>query len=359
MLFTLSICFLLAISPGCVTNAPSDGNLTIDELADRYLAHAATIMDYHSVISSTDPGNRFRTTFDYKKPSSMRSEYQESLSPGSFGISNGTLTVWYDAESRTYYYQGNDAYRDVDYQSIVREIVAKRNFAIVDRDIVQGVPRYLIEEGNFTTSGTRAWIEPSTGLTWNYMTYLNCSMAGMDEECSWSGEPISEIRYASIEVNTGIPDSYFNFIPPVESKSECYRHPVIFTEPKGTDTSVPIDQPLSGGISYSLNEHDSGRTITLQPGDVVEITLMTIPGLAYHWIMSDESNENESPVLELLNAGTINAIPENHEIPGEKSYYRWRYRAVSPGNDTLKGRPVLNGCHIHGGGSFDVVVQVS
>ena len=90
--------FLLAISPGCVTNTPSDRWLTASELADQYLAKAATIADYRSEYISIDPGNQFRGTFDWKKPNCMRAGVIDAaVETGSFGISNGTVTAWYDA----------------------------------------------------------------------------------------------------------------------------------------------------------------------------------------------------------------------------------------------------------------------
>ncbi len=364
MIFAAFVFFLLAISSGCVMNTPSEANLTADELADQYLFHAATITDYQSESIGQDPYNRGRFKFDYKKPSFARSEVLEAwVAPGSFGMTNGTLTVWYDADTRIYYFQyGSDIYVSGDTQSAVQRIVEDRNFTIIDRDTSRGADRYLIEAvtvpgsdnstGDYNTK-IRAWIEPSSGLAWEIMTYKNCKYAMMDERCSWSDEPVNGIQYESIAVNTGLPDSYFNFVPPEGSKSECYPDYITYIEPQKNDTSVPIDQPLPGEDIISLNERDSGRTITVNPGTVIEITLGKISGLDYRWIMM-----NEGAGMVLMNAGEVENVPENSGTSSGKNFYRWRFRAGSPGTETFDAFMTLDGCYIHGITRFILTAHV-
>lgn len=112
-----------------------------------------------------------------------------------------------------------------------------------------------------------------------------------------------------------------------------YAH---YVEPPRADTAVPIDQPLPGGIRFSLNESDSGSIISLKNGDIVEITLSTIPGLAFRGIMPAEGSG-----LTLLNAGPFYEMPEKN---GDyysgfigRGYYRWRYRADVPGTEIIDG----------------------
>jgi Outer membrane lipoprotein-sorting protein len=376
---------LLAAGPGCLTGSPSDANLTAGDLADLYLVHADAIRDYRSeyMVTSgmgTDNPIASRILFDYKSPSSARMEIAESdlRVSGTFATTNGTTKVWYDADTQTYDISDRINFSpEYDYQIMVRRIVSDRNFTILERDTSRGATRYLVEVSTtpysslytpYISSRVRAWIEPSTGRAWTIMTYYDCDAPGIPTPtpppagavppggCPPSNVPNREIRYVSIEVNTGIPDSYFDFVPPEGSAPRCVPKYVNYAEPHRTDPSVPIDQPLPVCVSYSFNETDSGRTVTLHTGDILEITLGTIPGLAYRWIMPTEGSG-----LELMNAGSIYVMPENYEnyyFMGGKGYYRWRFRAVSPGTETIDGIFALDGCDIQHAKRFNLTVEV-
>ena len=120
---------------------------------------------------------------------------------------------------------------------------------------------------------------------------------------------------------------------PVEGPgSQCNPH---VTAPRvlvPVDTSVPIQDPMPG-IRYSLNTSDSGRTIMLGKGDIIEINLKFAPGLAMRWTV---------PVsgcgLELVNDGIYS---KGGDFWNVTDYYRARYRAVSPGTSVLNGRLVI------------------
>jgi len=98
------------------------------------------------------------------------------------------------------------------------------------------------------------------------------------------------------------------------------------------DTSVPVRDPMPG-IRYSLNRSDSDRTIVLEKGDIVEVTLGFAPGLAMRWIV---------PVsgcgIELVNDGTYYS---GGDFWNNTGYYRARYRAISPGTSVLNGKLVF------------------
>ncbi len=87
------------------------------------------------------------------------------------------------------------------------------------------------------------------------------------------------------------------------------------------------------GIRYSLNESDSGKTIVLTEGDIVEINLRWIPGLGFHWII---------PVsgcgLEVVNAGTYS---DGGDFWNNTGHYRVRYQAVHPGTSVIDGKFIL------------------
>ena len=387
IIFSASILFVLvviALCPGCLTQDPQEENLTAAGLADQYLLHADAIRDYQSEysISSGTAMNPFseRIRYDFKAASFARMEQTQSSSsvPGSFATTNGTTTAWYDAETRTYdLSSGMKLPRDYDYQEIVRRIIADRNFMITRRETSQGPARYQIEvvtepwSDKFTpyiSSRIRAWVEPSTGLVWNVMTYYGCGSApvpttppgfGTPNVCGVQERPNNEIQYESFAVNTGILDSYFDFIPPEGSGPRCVPKFVNYVEPLRTDTSVSIDQPLPVGVRFALNESDSGRTISLKSGDIVEITLSTIPGLGFRWIMPAEGSG-----MTLLNAGPFYEMPEKTDdnysgFMGGRGYYRWRYLAEGPGTETINRIFSTSGCDIQGAKRFNLTVNVA
>lgn len=232
--------FLLTGSPGCLSDIKPDSSLTPGSIADQYQKNADAIGDYRAEYrgwtgQESDPALRLKVRFDYKSPVFARMEILEAdySPPGFYGVSNGTTTILFDAESQTYHpeYRFNliDMY---DYQSLAHRVVADRNFTVIERVVRDGTDRYLIDAvpGSWLSNYTghrythiRAWIEPSTGLAW---AVRFCDECGTPVPTLLPGEmaamsPIQyneEIRYESIEVNTGIPESYFDFIPPEGSR---------------------------------------------------------------------------------------------------------------------------------------------
>ena len=99
-----------------------------------------------------------------------------------------------------------------------------------------------------------------------------------------------------------------------------------------TDTSVPIGDPMPG-IRYSFTRDESGKTIVLEKGEIVEINLGFAPGLAMRWVV---------PVsgcgIELVNDGVWYT---GGDFWNNTGFYRARYRAVSPGTSVIDGKLVL------------------
>jgi len=116
---------------------------------------------------------------------------------------------------------------------------------------------------------------------------------------------------------------------PVPTCSPQDAAPII---PVPVDTSVPIQDPIPG-IRYSFNRSESGRTIVLEKGDVVEVNLGYASGQPFHWIV-----QGSGCGIELLNAG---AYSSGGDFWNNTGNYRARYRAVSPGTSVLNGKLVL------------------
>jgi hypothetical protein len=98
------------------------------------------------------------------------------------------------------------------------------------------------------------------------------------------------------------------------------------------DTSVPIKDPIPG-IRYSFNRSETGRTIILEKGDIVEINLGYAPSQPFHWIV-----KGSGCGIELLNVGTFSSGGDYWNNTG---IYRARYRAITPGTSFLDGKLVL------------------
>jgi len=98
------------------------------------------------------------------------------------------------------------------------------------------------------------------------------------------------------------------------------------------DTSVPIRDPIPG-IRYFFDRDETGRTIELAKGEIVEINLGFAPGLAMRWVV---------PVsgcgIELVNDGVWYT---GGDFWNNTGFYRARYRAVSPGTSVIDGKLVF------------------
>ena len=98
--------------------------------------------------------------------------------------------------------------------------------------------------------------------------------------------------------------------------------------PEPVDTSVPVRDPLPG-VRYSFGESESGRTVVLEKGEVVEVTLRWAPGVAWSWDVPLAGCS-----VELLNDGYYSG---GGDFWNQSGHYRARYRAKSPGTSFIDG----------------------
>jgi predicted secreted protein len=157
--------------------------------------------------------------------------------------------------------------------------------------------------------------------------------------CLAAGCTQEEKSYAPTVITNNAPaitQSAPETTPGTPQKSYCSPYYTRYVEPVPVDYSTPLTEPLPG-IRYSLNQSDSGKTITLKKGETFEITLEAIPGLPYRWFMPVKGTG-----LELMNYGTFS----EYRDPADQDYtstifppgqYRQRYRAVSTGTSELDG----------------------
>ena len=111
------------------------------------------------------------------------------------------------------------------------------------------------------------------------------------------------------------------FTPDPQTGCTMERH-----VPEPVDTTVPVRDPMPG-VRYSINESESGRTVELEKGEIVEINLRWAPGVAWDW---------DVPVygcsVELLNDGYYDTGTDFWNTSG---HYRARYRAKGSGTSFI------------------------
>lgn len=137
------------------------------------------------------------------------------------------------------------------------------------------------------------------------------------------------------ETGYGMPEPVDTTVP-MTNPSFCDPKYTDYVLPEPVDTTNPVSQPLPGA-RYSLNESDSGKTITLRKGETFEITLQAIPGLGYRWFMPVTGSG-----LELMNYGTYSVHPDTPATDYTSSLfppgkYRLQYRAASTGTSVFDG----------------------
>jgi len=134
--------------------------------------------------------------------------------------------------------------------------------------------------------------------------------------------PLSTITVtpAPLEL-TAVPSPVFTQDP----ITGCTMDPRI---PEPVDTSIPVRDPMPG-VRHSINENESGRTIVLEKGEIVEINLRWAPGVAWTW---------DVPIygcgLELLNDGYFDT---GTDFWNQSGHYRARYRAIRSGTSFIDG----------------------
>lgn len=110
-----------------------------------------------------------------------------------------------------------------------------------------------------------------------------------------------------------------------DSRTGCSMDPHV---PEPVNTSIAVRDPMPG-IRYSFNESESGRTVVLEKGEIVEMTLRWAPGVAWEWDMPVSGCS-----IELLNDGYYSG---GGDYWNQSGHYRARYRATGPGTSFIDG----------------------
>ena len=209
---------LFTIIPGCTTGSQQD-NLTAAELRTAFLENAGRIQDYRSEYTGKSDG---KVRFDWKAPALYRMEYINSTNPvtGSLFVMNQTTAVEYSPGEKNYHIEPDMQYLPQhDYQKMVQQIVQDGQFSVIGRDVMNGHTIYKIEvlteswsTGHYTaylSTKVQAWIDPESGLAGNITTFYPTDTVN------------NQIDYSRIDVNTGIADDHFAFVPPEGSAVRC------------------------------------------------------------------------------------------------------------------------------------------
>jgi predicted secreted protein len=80
-----------------------------------------------------------------------------------------------------------------------------------------------------------------------------------------------------------------------------------------------------------LNKQDSGKTITVRPGTVIELELSAAGGTGYAWVVTRIDNNLLVPVSE------EKSVPSSKEKRvGGPVHYNWSFRAMKKGVTDLE-----------------------
>ncbi|MEI7435132.1 MAG: hypothetical protein WCJ93_12865 [Methanomicrobiales archaeon] len=227
---------LFILVPGCTTEPET--NFTVKELGSEYLGHAAQIHDYRALYDSKTEG---KVRFLWKAPALYRTETIDSpyRAAGTLATVNNTTAVMYDAGQKTY--KILPEIRDLpgqNYQAMVQRIVRDGQYKIIGRETVNGHACYVIEVIDeswsmrytlYLSTRIQAWIDPKSGLAWKIRTFYPADTENR------------VLQYSQLDVNTGMSDDEFSFVPPEGSFPAC-----------GHEGDIYIRGKISGNFSPAL-----------------------------------------------------------------------------------------------------------
>jgi inhibitor of cysteine peptidase len=84
----------------------------------------------------------------------------------------------------------------------------------------------------------------------------------------------------------------------------------------------------TGHRMYRLTENDSGREVTITPGDAIELSLPENPTTGYRWSVQSDGE----PVLGLESE----RFERTGSMPGRGGMHHWIFKALAPGSETLE-----------------------
>ncbi|KGK98607.1 hypothetical protein LI82_06985 [Methanococcoides methylutens] len=213
----LLISFLLLFSAGCIGE-----ELTAEQIAEEYKQKQASVEDYSATINTTAYLGEQEITsissISQKMPDKMKTTIiKAEQGEGMVMVSNGKTMWTYNPDQNSVMVMEMDPENTFDasqmeYNSLIQDLLDDSDLTFDGMDNVAGRSSYVIfaRPNDNTTStfvvDTKAWIDKETWMPLKFEIY--------DEE----GNLLIVTEYRDFELNTGIPDSEFEFEIPEEAE---------------------------------------------------------------------------------------------------------------------------------------------
>jgi outer membrane lipoprotein-sorting protein len=244
---------ILAISSGCSTVQPYE--YTAENITHQFIQHQNQVKDYSASFVKILQSPNISLPYEIgqivvKRPFMYRIVVREGsndLKNGTIFFRNQSYVSQYETLGSWYYILPLDEPQDsplddYDLQTEIVMIMQESPF-IYDGIVRIGDRKAFVLEVNLSNlsrispafSHIKVWIDTDTWMVLKTETYKG------------SRDQTIVTEYSDIKVNTGVPDSIFNFVPPMGARQFYVIPPGFFDEMREVPTSTP-----PGGIPLPM-----------------------------------------------------------------------------------------------------------
>jgi outer membrane lipoprotein-sorting protein len=253
---------LLLITMTLFVSGCQEQELNVEDIAEQMQQKEASIQDYSYTMYITSCAgeetleNQWEGQIEimYKKPGMMKT-YSKNIGGGDgeqLTVSDGEFSWDYMPETNTVYKVKLPEYEEQtksDYISGIEYFLNQTEVTLLGEEAVAGRPAYLLEavpklgDGEATEDEnedeneeislgpTKIWIDKEMWMPLKYETYDS------------NGNLVQKIEILDLEINTGIPDSEFEFeIPEGTEIITVESAPIVLTEDPEKPGEVPLEE---------------------------------------------------------------------------------------------------------------------
>jgi len=336
MLFLLTLVILALFASGC-----TEKELSAEEIAARMLEKQGSIEDYSytmhmtSYIGEKVVESEFKTM--YKKPHMLKNFLQEPgkeeetlvLSDGEFRwtYALGTNTVMKTKLPETPELTGDD------YLSLIGITLNDTDVSLLGTEEIEGREAYLLE---MTPKGTgeeapaysmKVWIDKETWMELGYEMYDS------------SGTLTSKVEIRDLKVNTGIPDSEFEFKIPegatvktMDTEEIELPEELSLEEAKGRvgfEILIPAYLPEGCTFSHAMAYNTSE---TAPEGQAYEAVILTYVKGKESISITEAVYEDQAPESAIMDSAediSVNGKDGKYLVFGDMKILRWKIGNVN------------------------------
>ncbi|MGP8320971.1 MAG: outer membrane lipoprotein-sorting protein [Methanosarcinaceae archaeon] len=234
MIKTRVVLMLLLISSSLFVTGCIDEGLTAEQIAEKMQQKQDIIEDYSFTMYMTmDLGDQemvMETDMMYKKPNKMKTVVkQPAEAAGGVSVSDGK-TMWiYEPQQNTVMIMDMldiPEQSELDYLNLVEMMLNESDFSLAGVENFDGRTTYVIDMSPKNNSDMsifgdmKVWVDQETWMP------LKMDMNDAD------GNPMYSMEYRNFQINTGIPDSEFQFEIPEGAEVHTMDMDELFVPPQ-------------------------------------------------------------------------------------------------------------------------------